>query len=279
MEKGRAAGSYVLFIIREGLYRMKTELVGWRGIVLLVIFGYLFLDTIAAVKESQSLMAQGVGALWMVVIFPPRMGKLLYLLPFSKKERTQYLGTYSVSYNVFHVLLFLFMGAVSCLISGYFFLLWVRHFILCTFPFMLLYSGVVVDSMSAAVKRSYPNSGWFFSTRSYWQQKDDRVEGIREDCNSSVPEKTTMSVEEKAKAKKQTRFAVATVLCTIIPAFHACGNYMYMGLCKRWPWLLYTITGLAYLSAIIGLYIYWNRISEEMNQKGSTGKEEGVCNL
>lgn len=278
MEKGKSAGSYVLYLVREGFYRMKTELMGWRGLVLLLIFGYLFLDTYAAAKESHELMAQGVGALWMVVLFPPRMGKLLYLLPFSKKDRTRYLGTYSISYNVFHVLLFLFMGLVSCLISGYSFFGWMRNFILCTFPFMLLYSGVVADSMSAAVKRSYPNGGLFFSTRSYWQQEDDPVTGIREDCGTSVSGKKVMSEEDKAKAKKQMRFTVSAVLCTIIPAFHACGNYMYMSLCVRWPWLLYTITGLAYLSAVIGLFLYWNRISEEMNQKGSTGKEEGVCN-
>ncbi len=278
MEKGRTEGSYVLFILRESLYRLKTELFGWRGIVLLLIFGYMFLDTVAAVKEGQGLMGQGMGALWMVVLFPARMGKLLYLLPFSKKERIGYLGSYTVSYNVFYVLLFLFMGLVSCLISGYSFLLWVRHFVLCTFPFLLLYSGVIVDSMSAAVKRSYPNSGWFFSTRSCWYQKEDPVEGIREDCSTSVAGKVTMSAEEKQKAKKQMRFTVAAVLCTLIPAIHGCGNYMFAGLFERWPWLLYAISGLAYVSAIIGLFLYWNRISEEMNQKGSAGKEECVCN-
>lgn len=278
MEKGKSAGSYVLYLLREGFYRMKTELVGWRGIVLLLIFGYMFLDTVAATKETQSLRAQGLGALWMAVLFPPRMGKLLYLLPFSKKERFRYLGTYSVSYNVFQVFWFLFMGLVSCLISGYSFLLWTRHFMLCTFPFMLLYSGVVVDNMSVAVKRSYPNSGWFFSTRSCWYQKEDPVEGIREDCNTSVAGKVTMSAEEKAKAKKQMRFMVAAVLCTIIPAVHGFGNYMYASFFERWPWLPYVIAGLAYVSAIIGLFLYWNRISEEMNQKGSAGKEEGACN-
>lgn len=278
MEKGRTAGSYVLFVLREGLYRMKTELVGWRGIVLLVIFGYIFLDTVTAVKESHELMGQGVGALWLVVLFPARMGKLLYLLPFSKKEKIKYLGTYSVSYNVFYVLLFFLMGGVSCLISGYSFFLWMRSFVLCTLPFLLLYSGVVADSMSAAVNRSYPNSGLFFSTRGWWYQKDNPVEGIREDCSTNVKGKVTMSEEEKAKEKKQKKFSVVVALCTVIPAVHGCGNYMYMSLCERWPWLLYIIAVLAYVSAIIGLFFYWNRISEELNQKGSTGKEECVCN-
>lgn len=278
MEKGKSAGSYVLYLLREGFYRMKTELIGWRGLVLLVIFGYMLLDAFEAVKNADELRAQGLYAFWMVLLFPPRMGKLLYLLPFSKKERIRYLGTYSVSYTVFHVLLFFFSGGIACLISGYSFLGWMHNFILCTFPFMLLYSGVVIDSMSAAVQRSYPNSGWFFSTRGWRQLTDDRVGGIREDCTASASGKKAMSEEEKEKAKKQVRFTVAAVLCTIIPAVHGCFNYLYVSLCAKWPWLLYTITGLAYLSAIIGLFLYWNRISEEMNQKGSTGKEEGVCN-
>ncbi len=279
MEKGRSAGSYVLYLIREAFYRMKTELIGWRGLVLLAIGAYMVIDTFMAVEEKEQLMFQGMGALWMVLLFPPRMGKLLYLLPFSKKERVRYLGTYSVSYLVFHVLVFVFLGVISCLLSGYTFVAWMGQFVFCTFPFMLLYSGVVVDSMSVAVQRSYPNSGWFFSTRGWWQQKDDQVTGIREDCSIAVSEKKILSEEEKEKAKKQTRFTVCLALCAVVPAVHGCGSYMYGTLCKQWPWLLYVITVLAYVSAIIGLLLYWNRISEEMNKCGSTGKEAGVCNL
>ena len=278
MEKGRSAGSYMLYLLREAFYRMKTELIGWRGLVFLAIGAYMVIDSFMAVEDAEQLMFQGMGALWMVLLFPPRMGKLLYLLPFSKKERVRYLGTYSVGYLLFHVMVFIVIGVISCLLSGYSFVAWMGQFAFCTFPFMLLYSGVVVDSMSVAVQRSYPNSGWFFSTRSWWQQKEDTVTGIREDCSAVVSEKKIMSEEEKEKAKKQKRFTVYLVLCAIIPAIHGCGSYMYSALCKQWPWLLYTITVLAYVSAIIGVFLYWNRISEEMNKTGSTGKEAGVCN-
>jgi len=277
MEKGRTAGSYFLFLIREGLYRMKTEVISWRGLLLLATGGYLVLDTFQALEESGELMFQGVAALWLILLFPPRMGKLLYLLPFSKKERFRYLQTYSVSYIVFLVLLFFSMGIIACLIPGYSFVLWMRHFALCTFPFMLLYSGVVVDGMSVTAQRSYPNSGWYFSTRGWWKETDS-VNGIREDCSTLVSEKESVSPEEEKKAKKQSRFTVKAVLCTIIPAIHGCGNYMYEGLYSRWPWLLYTVSVLAYISAFLGLYLYWNRIVEEMNQTGSTGKEEDLCN-
>lgn len=279
MEKGRTAGSYVLYLLREGFYRMKTELFGWRGIVLLVIFGYMLMDTFTAIEESQGLMAQGVAVLWMVIIFPPRMGKLLHLLPFSKKERARYLRTYSVSYNVFYVMLFFAMGLVTCLISGYSFLRWMWHFVLCTFPFLLLYSGATVHGMVVTGQHGYPDSGWFFSTRQCWHQPADTVKDIKEEYRGSATGKAAISGEEKAKKKKQSRFWVIAVCCAIIPAIHGCGNYMYAGLCERWPWLLYVITVLAYISAIIGLCLYWNRISEELNRKGSTGKEEGVCSL
>lgn len=278
MEKGRSAGSYMLYLLREAFYRMKTELIGWRGLVFLAIGVYMVIDSFMAVEDAEQLMFQGMGALWMVLLFPPRMGKLLYLLPFSKKERVRYLGTYSVGYLLFHVMVFVVIGVISCLLSGYSFVAWMGQFAFCTFPFMLLYSGVVVDSMSVAVQRTYPNSGCFFSTRSWWQQKEDTVTGIREDCSAAVSEKKIMSEEEKEKAKKQKRFTVYLVLCAIIPAIHGCGSYMYSTLCKQWPWLLYTVTALAYVSAIIGVFLYWNRISEEMNKTGSTGKEAGVCN-
>lgn len=279
MEKGRTAGSYVTYLIREGFYRMKTELFSWRGLVLLVIVGYMLLDTFAAVEESKGLMAQGLGVLWMIIIFPPRMGKLLYLLPFSQKERARYLRTYSVSYNIFYVMLFFAMGLVTCLISGYSFLRWMWHFVLCTFPFLLLYSGAIVHGMAITGQQWSLDSGWFFSTRGCWQQPADMVSGIKEDCGTVTAGKVAVSEEEKAKKKKQSRFLVIEVLCTIIPAVHSCGNYMYAGLYERWPWLLYAISALAYISAFAALYLYWNRISEELNRKGSTGKEEGVCSL
>ncbi len=281
MEKGRSVGSYFLFVVREGLYRLKTELFGWRGFVMILIGGYMILDTFEGINESDTLMFQGIAALWLVLLFPPRMGKLLYLLPFSKKERVRYLGTYSVSYLMFLVMLFLLVGIVAFFASGYSIFLWMRHFLLCTFPFLMLYSGTVIDSLSIAVRRSYPNSGWFFSTRGWWQQKPDPVEEIREDCTGTVnaTKKNMMSAEEKENAKKQTRFTICLVFCTIIPAIQCCVSYTYMELCKRAPWTLYLFTVLAYISAAIGLYLYWSRISDEMNKKGSVGKGDDVCSL
>lgn len=280
MKQGRTFGSYFLFLVREGLFRLKTELLSWRGIVMLFIVGYMLLDTFEAINESNHLMFQGIGALWMILLFPPRMGKLLYLLPFSKKDRVRYLGTYSVSYLVFHVMVFFAVGVIAFLISGYPIHLWMQHFVLYTFPFMMLYSGVIIDNMSVAVRKSYPAAGWFFSTRGVWQQKTDNVAEIREDCRGTVltSDKTVMSEEEKEKAKKQVRFTICIVCCTIIPAIQCCGSYMYIGLCERIPWLPCVGTGLSYLCALIGLYLYWNRISEEMSNKGSTGKEECGCN-
>ena len=82
MEKGKFAGSYFLFLIREGLIRLKRELWGWRGLAAAFMVFYLVIDLFGAMESDRSTMGQGMAVIWMVVLFPPRMGKLLYLLPF-----------------------------------------------------------------------------------------------------------------------------------------------------------------------------------------------------
>jgi oligopeptide transport system permease protein len=115
MKQGKAAGGYFLFIIREGLFRLR-ELWGWRGLVVIVIGFTMVLDSYSESGASGTYM-QGVGMLWLVLLFPPRMGKLLYLLPFSKKERKQYLGTYTAIYWTFLLMVVMGSGLKSIIIA------------------------------------------------------------------------------------------------------------------------------------------------------------------
>lgn len=284
MKRGKHFGGYFLFLIREGLFRIK-ELWSWRGIAMIFIIAYMLIDTFESQTgaEIRSLTFQGIGAIWMILIFPPRMGKLLYLLPFSVKERMRYLRTYSVTYLSFFVMIFMLIGGIVFLISGYPYLLWVRSFVFCTFPFLMLYSGIVVKNISDTDRKQYPASGWFFSTRGWWQQEQDNVSSIKEDCKGAAgiaakkAEKT--AGEKKKKGRIQGRLIVIEVICVIILAFQCCGNWMFTGLYRVAPWTFYAGGVLAYISAIAGLIVYWNRISEQLKRKGNTGKEECVCNL
>ncbi|MDD6036421.1 MAG: hypothetical protein PUC30_09565 [Lachnospiraceae bacterium] len=284
MKRRKHFGGYFLFLVRETLFRIK-ELWGWRGIAMIFTIAYMLIDTFESQTgaEIRSLTFQGIGAIWMILIFPPRMGKLLYLLPFSVKERMRYLRTYSVTYLSFFVMIFIFLGGIIFLISGYPYLLWVRSFVFCTFPFLMLYSGIVVKNISDTDRRQYPASGWFFSTRGCWQQEQDNVSSIKEDCRGAAgiaakkAEKT--EGEEKKEREKQGWFMAFEVTCSIIPLLQCCGNWMFTGLYRIAPWTFYVGGVLAYVSAIAGLIIYWNRISEQLKRKGNTGKEECVCNL
>lgn len=279
MERGRTFGSYFLFLIKEGLFRFRKEVWGWRGIVLVFIIAMMVFDAAELAEEGRfTLMYQGVGAIWVAFLFPPRMGKLLYLLPFSKKERIRYLTTYFVTYLCFHVLLFLFVGVIVYWIAEYPYLMWLRSFVFCTVPFVMLYGVTLTYSMSTAVRKSYPTSGWFFSTRGCWQQNTDAVAEIREDCRVSVQTAGGMTAEEKEKGRKQARFILVSVLVTIIPAFQCCGFWMLTELSEKFSWMVYISSALAYISALAGMMLYWNRISEELNKKGSAGKEECGCN-
>lgn len=282
MKRGKNFGGYFLFLIREGLFRIK-ELWSWRGIAVIFIFAYMLIDTFETQTsaEFRSLTFQGVGAIWMILIFPPRMGKLLYLLPFSVKERMRYLRTYSVTYLSFFVMIFMLFGGITFLISGYPYLLWMRSFVFCTFPFLILYSGIVVKTISELDRKQYPASGWFFSTRGCWQQEQDNVSSIKEDCRCvadiAVKKAEKPTGEEKKKGKKQGWFIAFEVVCTIIPGLQCCGNWMFRGLYRALPWTFYVGGVLAYIFAIAGFIVYWNRISEQLYRKGSTGKEGYGC--
>ena len=133
---------------------MKKELFSWRGAVALLIIAYMLLDIYGVSKEpSDALISQGVGALWLVLMFPPRMGKLLFLLPFTQKERMRYLVTYTLGYLLYYVSVFFVIGLISLLFSKESFAIWMRHFIIYTLPFILMYSGPVMDAMSASVRK------------------------------------------------------------------------------------------------------------------------------
>lgn len=282
MKRGQTLGSYFLFSLQEGLFRLRKELIGWRGVAVLLIVALMLLDAAELAKEGEyTLLYQGVGALWLSILFPPRMGRLLHLLPFSKKERIRYLAMYSVTYLSFQVLLYAMVGGIVYLISGYSYLLWIRSFALCTFPFIMLYSGIMIDSMANSVRNSYPANGMFFSTRNLWLQETDAVAGIKEDCKGTAQttKQAERTEEEREKAKKQTIFTIKTVLVTIIPALLCCGGWMFSELYVKFPWTIYAGSALAYVSAIAGLLIYWGRISEELNSVGNAGKEESGCNL
>lgn len=280
MKKTRSFGSYFLFLIREGMFRGR-ELLGWRGIVFLVIIAYMLIDTFEARTntEFRGMMFQGVGVLWMVFLFPPRMGKLLYLLPFSVKERMRYLRTYLVTYLSFFVILFMIIGGVISLISEYPYLLWMRSFIFCAFPFLLLYSGGVVKSIAVVERGKQPASGWFFSTRGWYQQ--DNVSSIKEDCISMAEgavKENGQTTQRRKKWSKQSKMIVLEVILAIIPALQSYGNWMFTGLYRMAPWTFYASGILAYGSAIACLALFWKQISEQLIRKGSSGKEECGCN-
>lgn len=187
MERGRSFGSYFLFLVREGLFRLRSELWGWRGVVVLLIGAYLVVDLFASTESGSAVIGQGIAVIWMVVLFQPRLGSLLYLLPFSQKERSRYLRTYLFTYLFFQVFVFSVGGGLGCLITKYSYLEWIKIFAFGSCPFLLFYSGVMLYTV-AARKEAKNVFSWltpFYSTRG-WKEETDNVAGIHEDCKGAV---------------------------------------------------------------------------------------------
>ena len=209
------------------------------------------------------------------------MGRLLYLLPFSKKERCRYLLMYLVTYLVFLIFVFVIVGAGACLISGYSYLEWGKIFVFCSIPLLLLYSGGMIYTV--AIQKE-PKDAFSMVTpfyRNMWQEQN-AANGIREDCKQEKElrkkKRSELTDEEWQIRKKELWFNTILIISVIVVAIQAYFCPMFMG--KRWvDSLLFWIgAALSYVSAVATVLMYWNRAWEQMNKTGSTGKEESVCN-
>ncbi len=283
MEKGRTAGSYFLFLVREGLFRLKRELWGWRGIAAAFIVFYLVIDLLGAMDSDRSTMGQGMAVIWMVVLFPPRMGKLLYLLPFSKKERIRYLLMYLVTYLVFQIFVYVLIGAGACMISEYSYLEWLKFFWFATFPFLIMYSGITVYTV-AVQKEPKDSYSWvtpFYCAEETFPDMDQRFGMSREEKNEKRLQKkkySELTEEERGTRKKELWLSIITAIGVIVAAFqvYICPVFMMEFWSKS---LLFWVGAiLSYVCAIAVVWTYWDRAWEQINKKGSTGKEESVCN-
>ena len=283
MEQKRSFGDYFLFLVREGLFRLRRELWGWRGLAALIIAGYLVIDLFGAIETDRISMGQGMAVVWLVILFPPRMGKLLYLLPFTKKERGHYLVMYLFTYLVFQTFIFFLIGAGTCLVTKYSYLEWLGIFFCCSFQFLLLYSGIMVYAVAVQKEKK---DAFNFVTPFYrpvdWPQ-DDKVGGIHEDYKRE-PERRKKKRKELTETeweirKKELWFNIVTTIGVLATAFQVYVGPVFFG--KGWlgTWGFWGGTVFAYVCAVLVIYVYWNRAWEEINKKGDAGKEADVCNL
>jgi len=280
MEKGKFAGSYFLFLIREGLIRLKRELWGWRGLAAAFMVFYLVIDLFGAMESDRSTMGQGMAVIWMVVLFPPRMGKLLYLLPFSKKERIHYLLMYLFTYLVFQIFVYLLIGAGACLISGYSYLEWLKIFWFSTVPFLVMYSGITVYTV-AVQKEPKDSYSWvtpFYCAEETFPDMDQRFGKTDEEKKLQKKKFSELTDEEWNIRKKELWLSTITTIGVVVAA---CQVYFFpVFLMKSWVDSVWFWVGaiVSYVCAFVLVWTYWDRAWEQINKKGSVGKEEGVCN-
>lgn len=270
MKQGKAAGGYFLFIIREGLFRLR-ELWGWRGLVVIVIGFTMVLDSYSKSGASGTYM-QGVGMLWLVLLFPPRMGKLLYLLPFSKKERKQYLGTYIAIYWVFLLMVIMAIGAVATLVSGNSYLFWLWETIIFTGPFMLAYSGVMLSSM-ATKDGQQTFSRVFITKNQYYEQ--NTISDVKAELQGETEAKKTV---KKAKKKEEIIKNIFLYVSIFFIAIHCFFSEVVWFVFGKDALVIVTSMLIAYLGAIVIAIISLSEMAKELNPKECVGKEECACN-
>ncbi len=278
MKHGKTIGEYLWFLLREGIFRLRRELVTVRGLIALFIVAYLVLDTWLLAESESTYMMQGFGV-WLVLLFPPRMGRLFFLLPFSKQERKRYFFTYAAVYLFYFILVYLLIGGIAFLITGYPYRLWMKWFVLCTMPFLLM---IITSMVSGAFFKNGSTDNAFyraFTTRGWYSNgSGPDIEGIREEYGRlSKKKRSELTEEELREQKSRKKRMVLEVAVAVGVSVHCFGGWYY-GLVSEKVFLICSVA--AYCLAGAGVALTCDDAMKAIFKTGKAGKEEGCkCNL
>lgn len=280
MQEKRIGKSF-LFLAGEGLSRLKKELWGLRGIGVLFILGYMILYEFA--EGENKFDFQTYALLWLIFMFPPRMGKLLYLLPFSRKERIRYVWTYACVYMTYLAAAYLLFGGISVLIARTSYVRWLERFFLHVPPCLVSVGGIVASVLttqrSSLAKQREERSGWFYSTRG-WYYEGDSVTALREEYRKEKDVKKKRKeemTEEELKERRRRIWENVLLFSGIAVEISWCFGSGFFDFLPEAATLL--CAALAYLSGAVVAGICWKETVKELGKSGYGGKEGSGCSL
>ncbi len=270
--QGKRIGKSFLFLAGEGLFRLKKELWGLRGIGVLLTLAYMVLCAFGA--EETKFDFQTYAGLWLICMFLPRMGKLLYLLPFSQKERIRYAWTYACVYVTYLTTAYLLFGGISVLIARTSYVRWLKRFFLHVLPCLVSVGGVAASSLA---KQRENRSFWFYSTRGWYYEKDS-VTALRDEYQNDVKRKRKEEMTEEELKERRRRIGENVLLFSgmMIEVFW-CLNSGFFDFLPEAVTLL--CSGLAYFSAAVVAAVIWRETVRELRKSGYNGKEGSGCSL
>lgn len=268
----RIIGKSFLFLAREGLFRLKKELWGIRGIGVLLVLLYVVVYAFDGMGNKFDF--QTYAGLWLLLMFPPRMGKLLYLLPFSRKERIRYVWTYACVYVMYLTAAYLLFGGISVLIAQTSYVRWLKRFFLHVLPCLLLMGSVAASSLA---KQRENRSFWFYSTRG-WYYEGDSVTALREEYQKNVKKKRKEEMtEEELKERRRRIWENVLLFSGIAVEISWCFGSGFFDFLPEAATLL--CAALAYLSGAVVAGICWKETVKELGKSGYGGKEGSGCSL
>ncbi len=268
----KTIGKSFLFLAGEGLFRLKRELWGLRGIGVLLTLAYMVLYAFGG--EGNKFDFQAYAGLWLIFMFPPRMGKLLYLLPFSQKERIRYTWTYACVYVMYLTAAYLLFGGISVLLARTSYVRWLKRFFLHILPCLVSVGGIAASSLA---KQRENRSFWFYSTRG-WYYEGDSVTALREEYQRDVKKKRKEEMTEEELKQRRSRIWENVLLFSgiAVEIFWGFGSGFFEFLPGAATLLC---AGLAYLSGAVVAAIGWKETVRELRKSGYGRKEGSGCSL
>lgn len=269
--------SLFLFLLWEEFIRLKRELVSWRGLVVLAVMFYIAVDFFDAnYEKEQGLVSAGFSGYWLLMMFPIRLGRMFYLLPFSKREQKSYI-VQKVAVSLLYLMGFMLVyGGILSLFrkeAGAYMSWLLPSVFLSALPFWITASAILLLSRSRGARTNYgffttrvlsPEADEFDQLSAGWPEEYD-LNGVKESC------KKDKTREQKKENRVEASFYVLMMGFMMMTMLNAMSDLF--GINGVWSGIFVAVSyAMAIFSIWLAFYVIFREIDGDLRpRKGGDG--------
>lgn len=272
--------SLFLFLLWEEFIRLKRELVSWRGLVVLAVMFYIAVDFLDTDYEKKlGFVSAGLSGYWLLMLFPVRLGRMFYLLPFRKREQKSYI-VQKIAVSLLYLMGFM------CVYGGILFLFreeagayryWLLpSVVLSALPLWITASAILLLSRSRGARTNYgffttrvlsPEADEFDQLSAGWTEEYD-LNGVKESCQKDGTKK--QKKENRAEVLLYV-YMMAVMMITMLNGMFGLfgGNLVLFGISSA----------VSYAMAISSIWFAFHVIFREIDGDSRPRKGGGGCSL
>lgn len=212
--------SFLGFLIREWYYRLRRELFTAKGWVVLIFLGYVVFCIVTEQEGERYATSSGIVGYWFLLLFPIRLGKLFYMLPFGKEEQKRYIIDYCLTSLLYVTVVLSLFGCLVMAFLGKSCFPWLMGIVLRAFPLWLSALSLLLMERNKGVLINFG----CFTTRTLapdWETTEAfDLDAVRNEYEKY--RKQELSTEEKREKRRgiaHYSFLVIVLILTMMNSF------------------------------------------------------------